>query len=411
MNTTLKRTVLAIAIAALFGAGQAYAQSENGGGSGNQGSDPVSFQKDLALSTDIMISGSPVVGGVIQVDSAAVSIINNSQTLQGESGSNLGSTNDAKVNGNAANGASGNIGANVVAGDNNAQDNAASMAAADASFTFGLADSEVFVNQTGQGNMTDNVGSTNSSIVAGSAFNGASGNIGLNVASGNNNAQKNSMSASVATTSYAQSSVASNQTSTGNSVVNDYYDNTYMTSVGISLSGSGSGTYSGSGTGSTTSSSTGMAYQANNLYPDIWYLNPSYPTNQQHGHAVTQFGHSDFDYQTQGAIQNPNRTNVGGFAFDTNSNSSGSLGFQEAGNLALNNIALSGTIYYMQIQHLFESNTAQLGNNAFQGATGNIGINVASGTGNLQSNALSMAVTQPSSGGGSTGGGGTGGGG
>ena len=42
------------------------------------------------------------------------------------------------------------------------------------------------------------------------------------------------------------------------------------------------------------------------------------------------------------------------------------------------------------------TNTASLSGNAFQNASGNIGINVASGTGNQQANSLAMAVAQPS---------------
>ena len=46
------------------------------------------------------------------------------------------------------------------------------------------------------------------------------------------------------------------------------------------------------------------------------------------------------------------------------------------------------------------TNTASLSGNAFQNASGNIGINVSAGTGNQQANSLAMAVAQPSTGGG-----------
>ncbi|UWX04006.1 hypothetical protein H1235_00050 [Pseudoxanthomonas sp. NC8] len=42
------------------------------------------------------------------------------------------------------------------------------------------------------------------------------------------------------------------------------------------------------------------------------------------------------------------------------------------------------------------TNTAALSGNAFSGASGNIGVNVSAGTGNLQANSLSLAVAQPS---------------
>ncbi len=44
------------------------------------------------------------------------------------------------------------------------------------------------------------------------------------------------------------------------------------------------------------------------------------------------------------------------------------------------------------------TNTASLSGSAFSGASGNIGVNVSSGTGNLQANSLALAVAQPSTG-------------
>ena len=49
--------------------------------------------------------------------------------------------------------ASGNLQFNVAAGDNNVQDNAAALASTDAAFAFGLADSEIFVEQSGSGKL------------------------------------------------------------------------------------------------------------------------------------------------------------------------------------------------------------------------------------------------------------------
>ncbi|PAK99811.1 hypothetical protein B8W90_14270, partial [Staphylococcus hominis] len=70
---------------------------------------------------------------------------------------------------------SGNLGFNTAAGDNNAQDNAASLSAADASFTFGMSDAQVYVNQYGAGNTTTNEGVVNNSSLSGNAFRGATG--------------------------------------------------------------------------------------------------------------------------------------------------------------------------------------------------------------------------------------------
>ncbi len=306
---------------------------------------------------------------------------------------------------------------NIGSGDSNQQDNAAALSSADASFAFGMADGEVFVNQQGAFNSTMNAGVTNSATISGNAFNSASGNLGVNVTSGNNNQQKNAMAAAVATTSFAQSSVASNQASGHNSVSNAGYVQQYNDTVDVSMSGAvrgyslglGLGGYaghsSGSYSGNSSSNSSGMAYQASNLYPDSWN-GDTHPSGNQTGHI-------DFDNEAQGAVQNPNRPGVGGFAFDTSSHSSGSesgttrgtesgaLGFVE---LSANDLYadLSGTVTTTRWVVVDATNTASLSGNAFQNASGNIGINVASGSGNQQANSLAMAVAQPGGGGGET---------
>src|SRR5690606_39654677 len=107
-------------------------------------------------------------------------------------------------------------------------------------------------------------------------FSDASGNIGVNVASGNNNQQKNALAASVATSAYAQSSVSSNQISTGNSVTNDGYVRQMTDSVEVTLEGTVSGLSAGIGFGAYEGSSEGTyagggkSYQSQNFYPDTW---------------------------------------------------------------------------------------------------------------------------------------------
>ncbi|HUW53150.1 MAG TPA: adhesin [Rhodanobacter sp.] len=421
MNANLKKTLLALAIATMFGTTAAYAHGSDRGGDQKGSSNKVQFDKKIKLSSDVTVSGDPSVSGNINVDSAAIAIVNNAQSNSNNDGANQNLSNDAGASDSVGSSASGNIGANMAAGDNNQQDNAAALSATDASFAFGMADAEVFVDQSGQNNETLNSGVTNSAALSGNAFQGASGNLGVNVTSGNNNQQKNAMAASVATTSFAQSSVSANQDSSHNSVSNAGFVQQYNDTVDVSLNGpvqgyslgygmgGYSGRYSGSYSGSTSSSSTGNAYQMTNLYPDTW-------TGSTHP-AGTQTGHIDFDTFAQGAVQNPNRPGVGGFGFDTVSSSSGTergtASGSESGGLAFGELsysdlyaALSGTVVTTRWVINDATNTASLSGNAFQNASGNIGINVAAGTGNQQANALSMAVAQPSTGGGSGGGGG-----
>lgn len=395
MNTNMKWTVLAIALASLTASAAATAGDREGGRNANKDTHrvEVNLKKDLSLSSDINFSGDPEITGSIDLDSAAIAIIDNRQSISNNRAENGLLTNNASIGDDVGSDASGNLGFNVAAGDNNAQDNAASLSAADASFSFGMADAEVFVNQSGMNNTVMNYGVTNNAGIGGNAFSGASGNIGVNVTSGNNNEQKNALAASVATSAYAQSSISSNQVSSGNAVSNDGYYDYLVNSYDISLGGSITGTTSGSTTGSY--SGTGNSYQKSNFYPDNW-------TGDRHS-AGDQTGHTDWDNLTQGAVANPNRTGVGGMAWDTDEE--GSLSLSEMGTADLV-ASLSGTVLDIDWVAVNAANNANLSGSAFSGASGNIGVNVSSGSGNLQANSLALAVAQPSTGGGGTPGGG-----
>ncbi|MFO7808774.1 hypothetical protein, partial [Guyparkeria sp.] len=63
---------------------------------------------------------------------------------------------------------------------------------------------------------------------------------------------------------------------------------------------------------------------------------------------------------------------------------------------------MSGSVATTRYVVVNAENNAALYGNAFQNASGNIGVNVASGTGNLQSNSLSMAVACNTCAGGTT---------
>lgn len=360
----------------------------------NHGVD-VNLEKDIRLSSDINFSGDPEITGSIDLDSAAIAIIDNRQSITNNNASNELLDNNASISEDVGSDASGNLGFNVAAGDNNAQDNAASLSAADASFSFGMSDAEVFVNQYGSGNVTMNEGVVNNASLGGNAFSNASGNLGANVAAGNNNEQKNALAASVATAAYATSSISSNQISTGNEVENAGYMRTMSDTTDVTLTGRVAGGTLAIGGGAYEG--RGNAYQKDNYYLDSW--------DGELPHANGEpTGHLDMDNEIQNATPNPYNEGVGGIAFDTDEE--GELGFVEVGVADLY-ASLSGTVRSTQWVNVNAENNASLSGSAFSGASGNIGVNVASGTGNLQSNALALAVAQPSTGGGTPGGGGT----
>ena len=137
------------------------------------------------------------------LSSAAVS---DAQISIGNSVENLGTENNAAVN-SSLDGGSGNAGVNVVSGDTNQQANALaiSTADADADFVFGTVAS-VGVLQVNAGNGLSNQDVTNNASVD-TVAGGYSGNLGLNVAAGGFNQQKND--AAIANSSVSQNAEAS----------------------------------------------------------------------------------------------------------------------------------------------------------------------------------------------------------
>ncbi|KAF1691279.1 adhesin [Pseudoxanthomonas koreensis] len=361
------------------------------------------LESDLSLTSSINFTGSPTVSGDLEIDSAAIAVIDNRQATGGNVGANDELSNDASISDDVASEASGNLHFNVGAGDNNQQDNAAALSAADASFAFGLADSKVFVQQTGAGNQTSNLGVANTASVGDNAFNAASGNVGVNVTSGNNNQQKNSLAASVATASYASAAVSTNQVSAGNTVTNAPKVREGLEEVAVNLTGAVTGKLGGaigsySGRASGTYEGRGNAYQKDNFYLDSWNGALNHPNGGTTGHL-------DMDNEIQNAVANPYADGVGGIAFDTDEKGTwkttegGDITFNELGNAELT-ASLSGLLALPTLDTVSDaSNSATLSGAAFQSATGNIGVNISAGTGNQQSNSLSLAVAQPGTGG------------
>ncbi|MCO7215789.1 MULTISPECIES: hypothetical protein [unclassified Halomonas] len=283
-------------------------------------------------------------------------------------------TNDATLGGNALQGAAGNIGANVAAGDNNQQANDAALSSSDAATVFGQAASFSF--QSTSNNMTGITGSPNTALMGGNALRNASGNIGVNVAAGIGNAQHNSLAAAVntasgsadATTGGVQASY-NNSTTTAGQVVTLESGSEF--SAGVVLGGG----YIGGGVGSYE----GNWEQTNDVYPEIWQGGDSHPGGE------SLWGHADFD--DQGPDGNDGR-------FE--GEEGGSLGFVEAGLIGLAGTASGSSSSFNEVL-VYQENTATLSGNALRGATGNIGVNIASGTGNMQRNSLSIASSMANS--------------
>lgn len=139
--------------------------------------------------------------------SAATAQITDKQEVKTSTVKNMGTKNTAYAE-DSINGASGNIGVNIAGGDNNQQANAAALATADAAFMQGAAIATTSITQESSNNTLNNYGSTNN-VGLYKAANGSSGNLGINMAAGNFNQQKNDLAVASSQTAYNATASAS----------------------------------------------------------------------------------------------------------------------------------------------------------------------------------------------------------
>lgn len=325
----------------------------------------VEMTKKLSFTKDLAINGKvEVTGNLRPVGQSVIAVVDDKQWNGGNTGRNTDLDNEASVGENDMAGAGGNIGANVGAGDNNLQDNAAALAAGADAASFGMVDAEVFVLQDGRENVTNNTGVVNSATIGGNAMSGAVGNLGVNVASGNNNMQKNNMASAVGDADIAESSIHVSQLSHGNQTTN-------RGSLG-DVSGDGTidlETIEVTLTGPITGESTVV-------------LGGDY--------AGSESGDGDFNggsYNYQSSHDNiPNPDDDTSTQISWTDDSTYDLFASFTGEIPV--VIIGGLVGAPEA-----TNEAIVNGSVLAGAAGNIGANVAAGTGNMQSNSLSMAVS------------------
>ena len=282
---------------------------------------------------------SPLLSLLINAGSAATVI--DTQNNANNKVKNEATRNDAKMDA-SANGSQGNLGANVAAGDGNQQDNVAAIATADEHFIFGSAVAISSATQNNMGNNVKNYSTRNNATLNNSA-NGSAGNIGLNVTAGDFNQQKNNLAIAVSGGRVAVATAAANQTTTGLNVTNEA-DRTYDTKT-LWSSFAAYGQYQGNGTG---------------------YVEDESSNGGGHG------GHGGHDNDRGGRTDRD------------------PLKFHEEGDFALFGVAsyqvLTPSGWVNPV-----TNTASL-TNSLNGVSGNVGANVSAGSGNQQSNSLSIAA-------------------
>lgn len=298
--------------------------------------------------------------------------VDSKQFSKGNDVNNQRSENNATLGGSSLSGASGNIGANVAAGDSNNQANDAALSASDAARVFGLmGQAAAFSAQTAAWNDTTNAGSPNTAILGGSALSEATGNIAANVVAGVGNSQQNSLAASSnAATGSADATTGGVQQTYGNTTDNVPHKRYVYGAEAVSAT--------------VTLDNVQLTMdQEGNQYPDIW-------TGDQHT-GGTQIGHVDLDDDVQNGL-------------DYN-NDGGALAFNSTTDSVLSG-TITGRMPSKRAVYTFHSNDATLAGSALSGASGNIGVNVAAGTNNLQRNSLSIAASMGGNGNGNGGNGG-----
>ncbi|KJJ95905.1 heme utilization protein [Pseudomonas sp. 21] len=272
-----------------------------------------------------------------RIEAGASATVEDTQESSDNTVVNMGTKNTATVDGSLGN-ASGNVGVNVAAGDMNQQANAAALATADEKFIFGTAYASTEVTQNNADNQAWNFSTTNKASLNNSGSN-SSGNIGINIASGNYNQQKNDMAAAVSGGRSADSYSGATQTSSGNTVGNVAFL-TYEKET-LRSTFSAHGTYKGAGA----------------------------------GYVVDESGRGGHD----------DSRNSGGSKTDKDP-----LFFVEAGTVDLRGQAT----YQVLIPTGWKDpvrNDASI-NSSLNNVSGNLGANVAAGVGNQQSNSLSIAA-------------------
>lgn len=271
-------------------------------------------------------------------DAGAKAEVRNNQDMSGNFVNNEATKNTANAD-NVGNGSAGNLGVNLAGGNVNQQANEAALATADEAFIFGTAVASVNVTQNNHGNTVKNFSTQNNATGNGVA-NGASGNIGINLAAGNYIQQKNAMTAAVSGGRYVEAYAGATQSLGGAQVFNEANLKAEYKPVvlGVALGGG----YVGGGVGVI---------------------------------------HDEEPYKIEGGRKSDTIKSK----YDPDP-----FGFVEAGAIALGGVA-SGWVPVGATVHQAVVNNASL-SNSLNNSSGNVGANIAAGSHNQQINSLSIAA-------------------
>ncbi|GLQ98359.1 hypothetical protein [Dyella mobilis] len=271
-----------------------------------------------------------------QPDTGTAAASNQQSTEHDKVINKSGVQNTSTIGSNAGQSASGNLGVNVASGDNNAQSNVAAIASEDDTTK---TDDVAFLgsDQRNRHNFTLNDKTQNTAKVSSGDFNSDSGNVGVNVASGDGNQQSNTMSMASSNSSDTDLSFAF--AGAGQSVSHDRtinIGNTNKASIGDAFNGD--------------SGNIGANVAAGDNNQQLNALSASVAPGTAYAMAAA------------------------------------SVDQRSHGNTTVNDPA------YSWCDTIATTNTASIAAGALSNDNGNIGIDVASGTGNMQANIMSLGA-------------------
>ncbi|MNJ51697.1 hypothetical protein D3C77_470090 [compost metagenome] len=290
-----------------------------------------------------------------------------------------------------------------------------------------MANAEAKVKQYSNNNTVNNFGSTNSALMSNSANNG-SGNMGINVAAGDLNQQKNTMAIANTNAPLGNATATASADQDGpNLVVNNNADRTYrLDTITLTKESSGSSSFvKGSALSvdhSSSSSWEAAGKQSNKSSGSVAVdvsgsqkasLNAALKAGFDASQTVTH-EHGWHEHSTTNSVEGNLNASLDVKAksefeksFDASFNKKSSSEYEKSGSQAskseLDVVKLYGeaSAYEMSNSVSFQiltptgwanpvTNTATL-SGSVNGGSGNLGVNVASGVGNQQSNSLAIS--------------------
>ena len=375
------------------------------GASGNIGVNVASGMQNQQANTTAIASNSnidDVAASSAYMTTGQAAIFN--FALQGLTGAN-----SAVMDGSALENASGNLNVNITSGIFNQQRNSMSLATkaqSDGAFTTAFTTQMSVLNADLTGYMA------NHAWLGGDALLGATGNLGVNIASGLSNQQSNGLSVAHATNTDSEgygltsSALVNSNQGLGGTVAYQgvpFFFFNYM--------------HNHAGLGSTAlknaSGNIGVNIAAGGLNQQGNSTAISVLTDTSNSQDVASAGAGVNQVSMDNRVMDTGVTDTATINGQAGRGASGNIGINMAagvGNQQQNGLALavvasknamgSATAPVTQVaafnggSTILSSYTAGLGGHALQNATGNIGVNVSSGNNNQQANTLAIASVQ-----------------